>query len=229
MVSVEYKAQTTAAKSASRSPMGFSSRSWLPLKLIRKMPPSARRKPSRKRGLGLSLIHIWAKRLRGCEICLDFPSVGATENLMMAATLAQGVTTIQNAAREPEIVELQNFLNAMGARVKGGGSNSLRIEGVDRLRGAEHVLIPDRIEAGTYMVMALATKGQIYLENVIPEHFEAVIAKLREAGAVIREEEGGLWIGSPEKLKPVDCKTMPYPGFPTDMQAQLMALMTRCV
>ncbi|MEA4891326.1 MAG: UDP-N-acetylglucosamine 1-carboxyvinyltransferase [Peptococcaceae bacterium] len=167
-----------------------------------------------------------AKKLKGCEICLDFPSVGATENLMMAATLAQGVTVIQNAAREPEIVELQNFLNAMGARVRGGGSNSLRIEGVNRLRGAEHVLIPDRIETGTYMVMALATKGQIFLENVISEHLDSVIAKLREAGAVIREEEGGLWIGSPAKLKPVDCKTMPYPGFPTDMQAQLMALMT---
>ncbi len=167
-----------------------------------------------------------AKKLKGAEICLDFPSVGATENLIMAASLAQGVTIIHNAAREPEIVELQNFLNAMGAKVKGAGSNTVRIEGVDKLSGAEQVVTPDRIEAGTYMVMALATKGQIFLENVIPEHLEAVTAKLREAGARIQEDNSGLWIGSPRRLKPVDLKTMPYPGFPTDMQAQVMALMT---
>jgi len=171
-------------------------------------------------------IEAHTKGLRGCEICLDFPSVGATENLMMAAVLAKGVTTVHNAAREPEIVALQNFLNAMGAKVKGAGTNTVRIEGVKELSGARQVLIPDRIEAGTYMVMAMATKGQIFVENVIVEHMEAILAKLREAGAEIEENEQGVWIGAPEKIRAVDCKTMPYPGFPTDMQAQFVAMMT---
>jgi UDP-N-acetylglucosamine 1-carboxyvinyltransferase len=174
-------------------------------------------------------IEAHTKGLKGCDICLDFPSVGATENLMMAATLAKGSTTIHNAAREPELVALQNFLNAMGAKVRGAGTNTIKIDGVEALGGAKQVLIPDRIEAGTYMVMALATQGQIFVENVIPEHLEAILAKLREAGASIEQEEQGIFISSPKKIKAVDCKTMPYPGFPTDMQAQFMALMTKAV
>jgi UDP-N-acetylglucosamine 1-carboxyvinyltransferase len=170
-------------------------------------------------------IEAQAKRLKGCDICLDFPSVGATENIMMAATLAKGTTLISNAAREPELVELQNFLNAMGAKVRGAGTNTIRIEGVSELGSAEQVLIPDRIEAGTFMTMAVATQGQVFIENVIPEHLEAVVAKLRETGAILEEEQNGIWIAAPKKLKPVDCKTMPYPGFPTDMQAQLMSLL----
>ena len=171
-------------------------------------------------------IHARAKKLRGAEIHLDFPSVGATENLMMAATLAQGTTIIRNAAREPEIVDLQNFLNLMGAKVKGAGTDVIKITGVNHLKGVNHKVIPDRIEAGTHMVMAAATQSDIIILGVIPEHLEAVMAKLREAGAVI--SYGGDWVRVTGKsiINPVDIKTMPYPGFPTDMQPQIMALLT---
>ena len=164
-------------------------------------------------------------RLVGSEICLDFPSVGATENLMMAAALAEGVTTIRNTAREPEIVDLQNFLNTMGAKVKGAGTDVLKIEGVKELDSAEHTIIPDRIEAGTFMVIAAIAGGDVLIKNVIPEHIEAVISKLKEAGVEITEDEGGIRVRGKERPKGVDYKTMPFPGFPTDMQAQLMALM----
>ncbi|MGI6587548.1 MAG: UDP-N-acetylglucosamine 1-carboxyvinyltransferase [Peptococcia bacterium] len=165
------------------------------------------------------------EHLIGNEICLDFPSVGATENLIMAATLAQGVTTIRNAAREPEVVDLQNFLNKMGAKVKGAGTDVLKIEGVQELGSAEHTIIPDRIEAGTFMVAAAITGGDVFIKNVIPEHIEAVISKLREAGVQIMESNGGIRVRSYRRPKCVDYKTMPFPGFPTDMQAQLMVLM----
>jgi len=163
--------------------------------------------------------------LRGSEICLDFPSVGATENLMMAAVLAQGKTVISNAAKEPEIVDLQNFLNKMGAKVSGAGTDVIHIEGVDLLSPTEHNVIPDRIEAGTFMVAAAITKGNIKIENMNLRHMEAVVAKLRDMGVKITEETGGVRVIGTDNLKSVDIKTMPYPGFPTDMQPQIMSLL----
>ena len=164
--------------------------------------------------------------LVGTTIYLDFPSVGATENLMMAATMAEGVTIIENAAQEPEIVDLANYLNVMGAKVRGAGTNVLHISGVKELKGAEHTVIPDRIEAGTYMVAAAMTNGDVRVENVLTEHLKPLIAKLKEAGATIYEDIGGVRVIGSEKIKPITIKTLPYPGFPTDMQAQVMALMT---
>jgi UDP-N-acetylglucosamine 1-carboxyvinyltransferase len=166
-----------------------------------------------------------ATRLVGSEICLDFPSVGATENILLAATLAEGVTVIRNAAREPEVVDLQNFLNQMGAKIKGAGTDVIRIEGVKKLNSVEYTIIPDRIEAGTFMVMGAITGGEILINNVIPEHIEAVISKLREAGVEINETDEGILVRGGKKRQGVDVKTMPFPGFPTDMQAQMMALM----
>ncbi|MGE5559514.1 MAG: UDP-N-acetylglucosamine 1-carboxyvinyltransferase [Chloroflexota bacterium] len=170
-------------------------------------------------------IHAEARQLKGKELHLDFPSVGATENIMMAAVLAKGTTVIHNAAKEPEIVDLQNFLNGMGARITGAGMDVIRIEGVPELGGTEHVAIPDRIEAGTFMAAAAITGSDITLENVIPEHVEAVMAKLRETGAEICGEREHLSVRCPARPKAVDFKTLPYPGFPTDMQPQMMALM----
>jgi UDP-N-acetylglucosamine 1-carboxyvinyltransferase len=176
--------------------------------------------------IGHGYIEARAKRLIGNRIYLDFPSVGATENIMMAATLAQGTTTIENAAEEPEIVDLANFLNAMGANVKGAGTKVIRIDGVKHLNGVHHTVIPDRVEAGSFMVAAAATGGNVLINNVIEDHLKSVVAKLKETGAQVLEEGDGLRvIGVPEVI-PVDIKTLPYPGFPTDMQAQFMALMT---
>ncbi|MGI5838425.1 MAG: UDP-N-acetylglucosamine 1-carboxyvinyltransferase [bacterium] len=169
-----------------------------------------------------------AQKLRGADIHLDFPSVGATENLMMAAVLAEGVTVIHNAAKEPEITDLQNYLNSMGATVRGSGTDVVRIEGGNSLHAVEHSIIPDRIETGTFMIAAAITSGDITLENIIPEHVEAVMAKLREIGVEIREEKDRVRVIGGRPIKAVDFKTMPYPGFPTDMQAQSMALMTLC-
>jgi len=166
-------------------------------------------------------------RLKGAKIYLDFPSVGATENIMMAATLAQGTTIIENVAKEPEIVDLANFLNKMGARVKGAGTGTLRIEGVDVLFGADHAIIPDRIEAGTFMVAAAITGGDVLVKGAVPEHLSSLIAKMEEMGVEIHEEEDGVRVIGPENLKAVDIKTMPHPGFPTDMQSQMMALLLR--
>jgi UDP-N-acetylglucosamine 1-carboxyvinyltransferase len=166
------------------------------------------------------------KRLRGCQIYLDFPSVGATENLMMAAALAEGHTVIGNAAEEPEIVDLSNMLSAMGAKIKGAGTNIIRIEGVKQLKPARHTVIPDRIEAGSFMVMAAATGGELIITNVITEHIKSVIAKLQEAGVTVEEGYDGVHVIGGPQLTAVDVKTMPYPGFPTDMQAQFMALLT---
>lgn len=166
-----------------------------------------------------------AARLTGREIYLDFPSVGATENLMMAAALARGTTVIRGAAREPEIVDLQNFLNKMGARVRGAGLDVIRIEGVERLQPTEHTVIPDRIEAGSFMAAAAVTGGDVRLENVIAEHVEAAAAKLREMGATVAAApDGSLRVVGPGRLRATDLKTLPYPGFPTDLQPQFMAL-----
>jgi UDP-N-acetylglucosamine 1-carboxyvinyltransferase len=164
-------------------------------------------------------------RLKGAKIYLDVPSVGATENIMMAASLAEGQTVIENAAREPEIVDLANFLNAMGAKVRGAGTGQIRIEGVERLSGAAHAVIPDRIEAGTFMAAAAVTGGRVFLEGAIADHLRPVISKMQEMGVVIEEDENGLAVSAPNRLVNVDIKTLPHPGFPTDMQAQMMALM----
>jgi UDP-N-acetylglucosamine 1-carboxyvinyltransferase len=159
-------------------------------------------------------IHGSSKQLTGDELCLDFPSVGATENLMMAAALAQGTTVIHNAAREPEVVELQNFLCAMGAKIRGAGSNTIVVKGVRSLGGAEHRVIPDRIEAGTFLVMGAITQGDLWVENLVLKHVEAIVAKLREFGADITAYEHEIRVRRFKPLRGVDCKTMPYPAFP---------------
>ena len=164
--------------------------------------------------------------LKGNRIYLDFPSVGATEHIMMAATTAEGTTVIENAAEEPEIVDLANFLNSMGANVRGAGTNVIKIEGVEQLHGTTYTIIPDRIEAGSYMIAAAITGGDLLVKNVIIDHIKPLIAKMIECGVEIIEEGNNLRVRSNGRLKAVDIKTMPYPGFPTDMQAQFMALMT---
>lgn len=174
---------------------------------------------------GRGFIEASAGRLVGADIHLDFPSVGATENLMMAACLARGVTTVRNAAREPEIIDLQTFLNKMGAKVTGAGTDVLRIEGVEGLGGARHVVMPDRIEAGTAMIAAALTRGRIDVKNVIPEHLEAVTAKLREAGAEVHIGGDTVQVSASGRPKALYVRTQPYPGFPTDMQPQWMAYM----
>lgn len=165
--------------------------------------------------------------LQGAKIYLDFPSVGATENIMTAAALAKGTTTIENAAKEPEIVDLANFINEMGGRVIGAGTDVIRIEGAEKLVGAVHNIIPDRIETGTFMVAAAITAGDVIIENALPEHNAALISKLQEMGVVITELDEGIRITAEHPLKSVDLKTMPHPGFPTDMQSQMMALMLK--
>lgn len=164
--------------------------------------------------------------MTGANIYLDFPSVGATENIMMAAAMAKGTTVLENPAEEPEIVDLANYLNQMGARVRGAGTNVITIEGVEELHGVQHSVIPDRIEAGTYMIAAAMTGGDVIIENVLPEHQKPLIAKLREAGALVEEDIDRIHVVGSGKLKAVDIKTLPYPGFPTDMQAQMMAMLS---
>ena len=166
-------------------------------------------------------------RLKGAKIYLDFPSVGATENIMMAAVLADGVTVLDNCAKEPEIVDLANYLNKMGAKVKGAGTATIRIEGVDKLYGAEHHIIPDRIEAGTFMVAAAITGGNVLVQGAVMEHLSSLVAKMEEMGITIKEEKDGLRVIGSDHMKAVDIKTMPHPGFPTDMQSQMMALLLR--
>jgi len=168
-----------------------------------------------------------ARRLRGATIVFDMVTVTGTENLMMAAALARGRTTLENAAREPEVEELGRVLNKMGARVRGAGTPLVTIEGVDELHPIEHAVIPDRIEAGTLLVAAAITRGDVLVRECLPEHLEAVIAKLRAAGAEVVAEDGGIRVRSKGDLKPTDISTQPFPGFPTDMQAQFMVLMTR--
>lgn len=166
-----------------------------------------------------------ASALGSQEILLDFPSVGATENLIMAATLLPGTTVLRNAAREPEIVDLQNFLNRMGARIRGAGLDTIRIEGVSRLGSVEHAVIPDRIEAGTFMVAAAISRGEVTIENVVLEHIQPIVSKLREIGVEVLTSNSGVKVVGGGRLRPCDIKTMPYPGFPTDMQPQIMALL----
>ncbi|MGA9517755.1 MAG: UDP-N-acetylglucosamine 1-carboxyvinyltransferase [Trichococcus sp.] len=160
-------------------------------------------------------------RLVGARIYLDFPSVGATQNIMMGATLAEGTTIIENVAREPEIVDLANFLNRMGAKVIGAGTETIRIEGVSSMKATEHSIIPDRIEAGTFMIAAAVTNGNVLIEDAIAEHNKPLISKLKEMHVAFQEEENGLRVIGPRTLKATDVKTMPHPGFPTDMQAQM--------
>lgn len=167
-----------------------------------------------------------ADRLKGARIYLDYPSVGATENIMMAGALAAGTTVIENAAEEPELVDLANFINSMGGSIRGAGTKVIKIEGVTSLGGTTHNVIPDRIEAGTYMIAAAITGGELFLENVIEDHLKPLIAKLKEAGMQIEEKGTGLYVRGEKNMKAVDVKTLPYPGFPTDMQAQFMSLMT---
>ena len=168
-----------------------------------------------------------AEKLVGNTIYLDFPSVGATEVIIMAASLAEGTTILENAAQEPEIVDLANFLNKMGARIKGAGTDTIKIEGVEKLKGVAHHVIPDRIEAGTFMVGAAITKGNVLIKNVVPDHLKAVIAKLRECGAEITLTDEGVRVrGDRKPIVSTDVKTLPYPGFPTDMQSPFMALLT---
>lgn len=166
-------------------------------------------------------------RLKGAKIYFDIPSVGATENVMMAATLAEGTTILENCAKEPEIVDLANYLTSMGAIVKGAGTETIRIEGVSQLFGCEHTIIPDRIEAGTFITAAAITGGNVYVKGAVPEHLSSLIAKLEEMGVKFVEEPEGIRVIAPEHLKAVDIKTMPHPGFPTDMQAQVMALLLK--
>lgn len=167
-----------------------------------------------------------ASKLKGATIYMDFPSVGATQNLMMAATLADGVTVIENAAKEPEIVDLAQLLNKMGAKVRGAGTETLTIKGVSELVGVEHDVVQDRIEAGTFMVAAAMTSGDVLIKDAVWEHNRPLISKLKEMGVSVTEEENGIRVQSQvENLKPVTVKTLPHPGFPTDMQAQFTALM----
>lgn len=164
-------------------------------------------------------------RLKGSDVALDFPTHTGTENLMCAAVLARGRTTLSNCAREPEVEELARVLNKMGARIEGAGTSVISIEGVDALHPVDHAIIPDRIEAGTFMVASAATMGDVLLEGIGFEPLEAVIAKLREAGATIEREGGGIRVVGSRVIQPTDIITQPHPGFPTDMQAQLMMLM----
>jgi UDP-N-acetylglucosamine 1-carboxyvinyltransferase len=176
---------------------------------------------------GHGYVEARADKLVGCNVYLDFPSVGATENIMMAAVLAEGITVIENVAEEPEIVDLANFLNKMGAKIKGAGTDTIKIEGVEKLHGTKHAVIPDRIETGTFMVAAAITRGNVLIKNVVPDHVKPVIAKLKECGAVIEDSDEGMRVrGDINPLISTDIKTLPYPGFPTDMQSQFMAFLT---
>lgn len=171
-------------------------------------------------------VHATTKMLVGNDIYIDFPSVGATENIIMAAALAEGETILENAAEEPEIVDLANFINSMGGNIIGAGTKTIRIKGVKKLHKTEHTVIPDRIEAGTYMVAAAATGGDVVVENVVPSHLQPIVAKLGESGAIVEEFDDKIRVVSGGRIKPVDIKTLPYPGFPTDMQAQFMAMLS---
>lgn len=176
--------------------------------------------------IGHGYVEAKAKKLIGNSVYLDFPSVGATENIMMAAVLAEGITTIQNAAEEPEIEDLANFLISMGAKIEGAGTDCITIEGVKELGESKYRAIYDRIEAGTFMIAAAITNSKIKLNNINDKYIRPIIAKLVEAGVVFEMVNDGIIIDAREKLEPFDIKTMPYPGFPTDMQPQIMALLS---
>lgn len=171
------------------------------------------------------MIATTAERLVGTHIYMDVVSVGATINVMMAATMAEGNSIIENAAKEPHIVDVANFLNSMGANIKGAGTDVIRIKGVEKLHGTEYSVIPDQIEAGTFMCMAAATKGDVVIKNVIPKHLEAISAKLTEIGAVVEEYDDAVRVIGTKRLGSTHVKTLPYPGFPTDMQPQIATLL----
>ncbi len=171
-------------------------------------------------------VHAQARRLRGAQFVFDTITVGGTQNVMMAAALAKGSTRLENVAREPEVQELALVLNKMGAKIDGAGTPVIEIEGVDHLRGVEHVILPDRIEAGTFMVAAAITRGNVLLEHAPLDHMHAVVTKLEEAGVECRAEGHGIRVIGPDRLTPIDVSTQPHPGFPTDMQAQIMVLAT---
>ncbi len=181
-------------------------------------------------GAEVELVHGYAEarsgRLRGAHIQLDFPSVGATEHLMMVACLAEGVTIIENAAREPEIIDLAAALATMGANIEGAGTAAIRIEGAETLSGMDHTVLPDRIEAGTFLIAAAMTAGDVLVRGARPDCLQALIVKLREAGADLEEHADAIHVRAAGRLRGVDIKTLPYPGFPTDLQAQIMALAT---
>ena len=166
-----------------------------------------------------------ATRLRGAQITLDVPTVTGTENLMMAACLADGTTAIYNAAKEPEIVDLAQFLVSRGAKITGAGTDMMTIEGVNELHGAEHTVMPDRVEAGTYLMAAAITRGDVCVDRCIPGHLRTVLNKLREGGSTVEEQDASVRLSGPARFKPLEVKTLGYPGFPTDLQAQMMALM----
>lgn len=168
-----------------------------------------------------------ADKLVGASVYLDFPSVGATKNIMMAATLAEGTSFIENAAKEPEIVDLANFLNKMGARISGAGTDTVKIVGVEELFGAQHTILPDRIEAGTYLIMAGIVESDVRIKAVEPSHVRAVVSKLRESGVEIEEYNDEIHVRSSGELNAVNITTLPHPGFPTDLQAQFMVLLTQ--
>ncbi len=172
------------------------------------------------------VIECECEKLVGTEIVLDFPSVGATENIMLASVLAEGITHIKNVAREPEIKCLQDFLNSMGADIVGAGSNSITIKGVKTLHDSYFKIIPDRIEAGTYLLIAMATRGEILIRDVEPEHIESLIHKMKRMGCKVLNSSSTIYAKSPKLLKAINVKTMPYPGFPTDLQSQFVTLMT---
>jgi UDP-N-acetylglucosamine 1-carboxyvinyltransferase len=175
------------------------------------------------------VVHAYARRLKGAHIYMDYPSVGATETLMMAATLADGETILENCAQEPEVIDLAEFCNAMGAKIQGAGTNTIVIKGVPRLHGVEYDIIPDRIEAGTFLMAGAITQSEITLSPVIPEHLTAVIAKLKDVGVrVVQEDRNVLRVIPGTIHRGTDIETLPYPGFPTDMQALFMALLTLC-
>jgi len=180
-------------------------------------------------GASTDLVHGYveakAKRLKGAKVYLDLPSVGATENLLMAAALAEGTTLIENAAKEPEVEDLASVLNKMGARIQGAGGGIIEIEGVESLRGVSHRIIPDRIEAGTFMVAAALTRGDLVVRGARSDHLDAFLVKLREGGVALSIGESGVRVRGNGKAKSVDITTLPYPGFPTDLQAQMMVLM----
>jgi len=177
--------------------------------------------------LNHGIVELKANKLIGDKIYLDYPSVGASINIMLAASMAEGKTIIENAAREPELVDLANFLTVMGAKIKGAGTDIIKIEGVDSLEGREHRIIPDRIEAGTFMIAAALTRGDVFVKNVLTEHIKSLIAKLHEMGLEIKEEISGVRVSGNGRLDSVDVKTLPYPGFPTDLQSQIMVLLTQ--
>ncbi|HHX62779.1 MAG TPA: UDP-N-acetylglucosamine 1-carboxyvinyltransferase [Epulopiscium sp.] len=172
------------------------------------------------------VIHAWADRLIGTQIYLDVVSVGATINIMLAAVLAEGTTVLENVAKEPHVVDVANFLNMMGAMVKGAGTDTIRITGVEKLHGGTYSIIPDQIEAGTYMIAGAITGGDVTVRNLIPEHMESISAKLTEMGVILDEGDDFIRVRAPEILKPTNVKTLPHPGFPTDLQPQMAVLLS---